>query len=115
DMCQLSAGFMVLTAPHDEFTGADMNSPLDERPMMPDFRPLRLAATICLMALGSGSNVYAQEASRWDGDARSAARLIAGSPAAGEGTLHAGIEIRLKPGWHTYWRYPGDAGVPPQF
>jgi DsbC/DsbD-like thiol-disulfide interchange protein len=27
----------------------------------------------------------------------------------------AGIEIRLKPGWHTYWRYPGDAGVPPRF
>jgi DsbC/DsbD-like thiol-disulfide interchange protein len=21
----------------------------------------------------------------------------------------------LAPGWHTYWRYPGDSGVPPQF
>jgi DsbC/DsbD-like thiol-disulfide interchange protein len=29
--------------------------------------------------------------------------------------LRAGIEIRLKGGWHTYWRYPGDAGVPPRF
>ena len=29
--------------------------------------------------------------------------------------LRAGIEIRLKDGWHTYWRYPGDAGAPPQF
>ena len=29
--------------------------------------------------------------------------------------VRAGIEIRLKTGWHTYWRYPGDAGVPPQF
>jgi DsbC/DsbD-like thiol-disulfide interchange protein len=29
--------------------------------------------------------------------------------------LRAGIEIRLKAGWHTYWRYPGDAGVPPRF
>ena len=29
--------------------------------------------------------------------------------------MRAGIEIRLKPGWHTYWRYPGDAGVPPRF
>src|SRR5262249_40543167 len=29
--------------------------------------------------------------------------------------LRAGIEIRLAPGWHTYWRYPGDAGVPPRF
>jgi len=29
--------------------------------------------------------------------------------------MRAGIELRLKPGWHTYWRYPGDAGVPPRF
>ncbi len=28
--------------------------------------------------------------------------------------LRAGIEIRLQPGWKTYWRYPGDSGVPPQ-
>ena len=27
----------------------------------------------------------------------------------------AGVEIKLKPGWKTYWRYPGDAGVPPRF
>jgi DsbC/DsbD-like thiol-disulfide interchange protein len=40
-------------------------------------------------------------------------RLIAGSSAAP--TASAGIEIRLKSGWHTYWRYPGDAGVPPRF
>ena len=25
----------------------------------------------------------------------------------------AGVEIRLDPGWKTYWRYPGDSGVPP--
>lgn len=29
--------------------------------------------------------------------------------------LHmAGIRIQLAPGWHTYWRQPGDAGIPPQ-
>ncbi len=37
----------------------------------------------------------------------------------GEGTdaavLSAGVEIRLSPGWKTYWRYPGDSGVPPSF
>jgi DsbC/DsbD-like thiol-disulfide interchange protein len=27
----------------------------------------------------------------------------------------AAIEIRMPPRWHTYWRYPGDAGVPPRF
>lgn len=27
----------------------------------------------------------------------------------------AGLEIKLQPGWKTYWRYPGDSGVPPRF
>lgn len=57
----------------------------------------------------------AADSSRWDGDARSAIRLIAGMLSAGSPTVRAGIEIRLKPGWHTYWRYPGDAGIPPRF
>jgi DsbC/DsbD-like thiol-disulfide interchange protein len=29
--------------------------------------------------------------------------------------LRAGVEIRLAAGWKTYWRYPGDSGVPPAF
>ena len=29
--------------------------------------------------------------------------------------VRAGLEIRLDPGWKTYWRYPGDSGVPPTF
>src|SRR5262249_56112198 len=58
----------------------------------------------------------ADDASPWDGDARSAVRVIAGSSATPErAPIRAGIEIRLKNGWHTYWRYPGDAGVPPRF
>lgn len=32
-----------------------------------------------------------------------------------ESRLHAGIEIALAPGWKTYWRSPGDAGVAPLF
>lgn len=32
-----------------------------------------------------------------------------------DGTHMAGLEIRLAPGWKTYWRAPGDAGIPPQF
>jgi DsbC/DsbD-like thiol-disulfide interchange protein len=29
--------------------------------------------------------------------------------------LRAGVEVKLAPGWKTYWRYPGDSGVPPRF
>ena len=31
------------------------------------------------------------------------------------GTHMAGLRIRMAPGWKTYWRAPGDAGIPPQF
>src|ERR1044072_7680073 len=55
----------------------------------------------------------AADASAWDGDKRAAVRLVAGAQ---RGPLHrAGIEIRLAPGWKTYWRYPGDSGIPPRF
>ncbi len=32
-----------------------------------------------------------------------------------DGTLMAGLRLRLEPGWKTYWRAPGDAGIPPSF
>lgn len=31
------------------------------------------------------------------------------------GTHMAAIKITLEPGWVTYWRAPGDGGIPPQF
>jgi hypothetical protein len=82
-------------------------------------RPRLTAAAVLLLACWSAAGTRAaaaDDASPWDGDSRSAARLIAGSPPGKPAEpLRAGIEIRLKPGWHTYWRYPGDAGVPPRF
>jgi len=59
----------------------------------------------------------AADASPWDGAERAAVRLIAGSQrGTAAATVHrAGVEIRLAPGWKTYWRYPGDSGVPPRF
>ena len=55
----------------------------------------------------------AQDASPWQRDGHSALRLLAGSRS---GTvLLGGIALQLQPGWHTYWRSPGDSGVPPRF
>ncbi len=28
---------------------------------------------------------------------------------------HTGVLIELAPGWKTYWRMPGDSGIPPEF
>ena len=76
---------------------------------------LRLAVAACALTWIQTSAAVADEVSRWDGDSRSAIRLIAGTRTASDGVIPAGIEIKLKPGWHTYWRYPGDAGIPPRF
>lgn len=55
--------------------------------------------------------------SDWDVSDFSRVRLLL-SPATQTGAgnrVDGGVEIQLEPGWHTYWRVPGDAGVPPQF
>lgn len=40
-------------------------------------------------------------------------RIVAEKPHE-DGTIPAILEIRLKPGWKTYWREPGASGIPPQ-
>lgn len=43
-------------------------------------------------------------------------RLLAGAPVVKSARSYlAGVEITLDEGWKTYWRTPGDAGVPPLF
>ena len=55
----------------------------------------------------------AQDASPWQRDGHSAVRLLAGSRSGA--VLLGGIAFQLQPGWKTYWRTPGDSGVPPRF
>jgi DsbC/DsbD-like thiol-disulfide interchange protein len=73
------------------------------------------AALAALAAVPRATPADAADSSMWDGDARSAMRLVAGSAGADRTALRAGIELRLGNGWKTYWRYPGDSGVPPRF
>ncbi len=74
----------------------------------------RVASAFVLFALACGGAASTAGASDWVGDGRSRLRLIAGTQAAGEPFLRAGVEIKLAPGWKTYWRYPGDSGIPPR-
>ncbi len=74
--------------------------------------PLLTAAAL----IGAPSvNAFSADASPWDNDARSSARLVAAPARAKDGALRAGVELKMLPGWKTYWRYPGDSGVPPVF
>ena len=69
--------------------------------------PALLAAV--LIATAWGRAAAGADASDWSKGQKSAARLISG------GGFGAGVEIRLDPGSLTYWRNPGEAGVPPVF
>ena len=42
------------------------------------------------------------------------ARLLVGERRE-DGSRNAGLELRVEPGWKTYWRAPGEAGIPPSF
>jgi DsbC/DsbD-like thiol-disulfide interchange protein len=76
--------------------------------------PLRIAFIAATLSVALATiEARAEDASPWQRDAHSAVRLLAGSRS---GTvLLGGVAIQLQPGWKTYWRTPGDSGVPPRF
>ncbi|SEF59177.1 Thiol-disulfide interchange protein, contains DsbC and DsbD domains [Bosea lathyri] len=78
---------------------------------MKQFFPLLTAAAFVL-----GTPALAQEAatSNWSKGDHSSLRLIAGATAP-SGKQRVGVEIVMAPGYKTYWRSPGDFGVPPVF
>lgn len=81
----------------------------------------RIAALICVGlalttvaaggALGVGSS-----ASPWVHSTNSKVRLVSATvEREGKTVLMAGIQLRMNPEWKTYWKNPGDSGVPPGF
>jgi len=72
---------------------------------------LGFAATVLVSLLSIEAR--AEDASPWQRDGHSAVRLLAGSRSGA--VLLGGIAFQLQPGWKTYWRTPGDSGVPPRF
>jgi DsbC/DsbD-like thiol-disulfide interchange protein len=79
--------------------------------IVPRRAALGLAAS--LLASTFAGEVRAEDASPWQKDGHSAVRLLAGSRSGA--VLLGGIGFLLQPGWKTYWRTPGDSGVPPRF
>lgn len=73
--------------------------------------PVTLAVSLmCGMSAAAGEN-GAFQTSRF-----STVGLISAQTAfTGRNPVTVGLLIRMKPGWKTYWRSPGDAGLPPVF
>ena len=74
--------------------------------------PIRAGLIAAVIASSLMPQARAQDSSPWVKDGHSAVRLLAGSRSGA--VLLGGIAIQLQPGWHTYWRNPGDSGVPPR-
>jgi DsbC/DsbD-like thiol-disulfide interchange protein len=72
-----------------------------------------LAVAASALAWSLTNEASAQDASPWLNDGHSAVRLLAGSRSGA--VLLGGIAFQLQQGWKTYWRTPGDSGVPPRF
>jgi len=73
--------------------------------------PSRTVISIAAVLLAASAQ--AEDASPWQKDGHSAVRLLAGSRSGA--VLLGGVAFQLQPGWKTYWRTPGDSGVPPRF
>src|ERR1700733_13910543 len=80
-------------------------------PTVPLRAALGFAAALFVSSLAMEAR--AEDASPWQRDGHSAIRLLAGSRSGA--VLLGGIAFQLEPGWKTYWRTPGDSGVPPRF
>src|SRR5271166_6508802 len=72
-------------------------------------RRLPTGAALALALLGAPALAADAFSTDWAPGAKHEARLIAAG-----GDL-AGFEVRLAPGAITYWRDPGDSGLPPTF
>jgi DsbC/DsbD-like thiol-disulfide interchange protein len=79
--------------------------------IVPSRAVLCFGATLVASVLAA--TAHAEDASPWQKDGHSAVRLLAGSRSGA--VLLGGIAFQLQPGWKTYWRTPGDSGVPPRF
>jgi DsbC/DsbD-like thiol-disulfide interchange protein len=72
------------------------------------------AAALLALCASVACGIAEAGESAWSRDTGAAARLISAGRKS-PGVLSAGVQVRLDPGYKTYWRFAGDAGVPPLF
>src|SRR3546814_18929127 len=75
-------------------------------------RPRCLRSTLTASLLLLGVAMAQAETTPWATNEGGRMRLVALPPDA-DGTVRGALQIEPKPGWITYWREPGDAGIPP--
>ena len=80
----------------------------DSLPLPPSLR-LLAGSLVFSVSLSAACLAAPPGESPWVTENFSKARLVSGTVGgADKGELLAGVQIRLEPGWKTYWRTPGD-------
>jgi DsbC/DsbD-like thiol-disulfide interchange protein len=88
----------------------ELETPMDGQ-TVPASAVKRLGAAMLLMLAPASGSLAAR--SDWAQADEAQMRLL--MTVADDGSLIGGVDIILEPGWYTYWRNPGEAGVPPIF
>jgi len=78
--------------------------------------PTALAIGVFLGIASGGAFAAPVGESPWASQTDSKVRLVSGMlNRNGSAAPYAAIQLRMAPDWKTYWRNPGDSGVPPSF
>lgn len=72
-----------------------------------------IAILACLAAMAGSAPESRAETTEWAENEGGRMRLVV-LAAETDGRRDAMLEIEPRPGWITYWREPGDSGIPPQ-
>ncbi len=72
-------------------------------------------AGIAMVTMMSAAHAQQPVETPWVDTPQSRLRLVAGADPSQPGVRVVLVEMRLQPSWKTYWRMPGDAGIPPSF
>lgn len=99
-MCGIGGGGL-----HESESGLTMGEPAMRHVMVAG---LAVCAAVAAMPEAAAQQVISRGGSFLE------AKLLAGGRME-DGRQSAALVLKVKPGWKTYWRQPGEAGVPPQF
>ncbi|WP_442866527.1 protein-disulfide reductase DsbD domain-containing protein [Aminobacter sp. NyZ550] len=73
-----------------------------------------LPLALCLGTVSLAAGPAHASSSAWFETDGGRFRLVTSGQPDASGKLQGVLDIELKPGWKTYWRDPGNSGVPPQ-
>lgn len=77
---------------------------------------LRTRSAVALISCAAVASSAGAAGGDWVSAENSQVRLIAAAESvAGSSILTIGVHVRMEEGWKTYWRSPGNGGVPPTF